>query len=241
MKRFFATLLTTVCVTSLMATDYEFSDAGVVSFAGLESATYTIDADDYAICISKIGISSEVVVESSYQYNDKDYNVVMLKGGLSGQNIFGGQNDNITKVTIGEYVENIGDKTFAMLRNLKEFISYAVTPPVLGTDVFLNSKIQTVYVPAESIETYKSAWGSVLTTATFVAIDVDEPTSVDDVEVESFRIIGRQLICDKTQNFEVYSITGSLIFKGTASSVELSQSGVYIVRFGNEMKKFICR
>jgi hypothetical protein len=51
---------------------------------------------------------------------------------------------------------------FAVCGSLISVTINATTPPTLGENVFWASSIQTIYVPAESVDAYKSAdkWSS---------------------------------------------------------------------------------
>lgn len=59
-------------------------------------------------------------------------------------------------------ITNIGNSFFHSCSALQSITIYASTPPSLGnTDVFYNTKGCPIYVPAESVEAYKSAWRGV--------------------------------------------------------------------------------
>lgn len=64
----------------------------------------------------------------------------------------------LATITIPENVEYIGTWAFAFCDNLKEVFCKATTPPTLGATPFLQcpSNLQ-IYVPAESVDLYKSA------------------------------------------------------------------------------------
>lgn len=65
---------------------------------------------------------------------------------------------NIVEVTIPESVTSIGDNAFAYIETLSKVYVKATTPPKLGSDVFSNNADgRKIYVPRESVDTYKSA------------------------------------------------------------------------------------
>ena len=65
----------------------------------------------------------------------------------------------ITGVTLRGQVTHIRNSAFNRCSALKNFVCYATTPPDASEYyVFDNIPLQTVYVPAESVELYKSAW-----------------------------------------------------------------------------------
>lgn len=65
----------------------------------------------------------------------------------------------LTSVTIGSGVTNIYYRAFSNCGGLTSFTIYATTPPTLGNEVFLGSGSFPIYVPAASVDTYKSTTG----------------------------------------------------------------------------------
>lgn len=66
---------------------------------------------------------------------------------------------SLESIIIPESMNSIGNKVFEGCQELESVIVLATTPPTLGTDVFNNcSENLIIYVPAESVDTYKSAW-----------------------------------------------------------------------------------
>ena len=64
-------------------------------------------------------------------------------------------------ITIPNNITIIGDKAFQGCGNITSITINAITPPALGTYTFANTNNCPIYVPAESVETYKAAigWG----------------------------------------------------------------------------------
>lgn len=80
------------------------------------------------------------------------------------QNGLPAEQNKLSFVDLPSTVTSIGNTTF-LYRNIKTWIVRAVTPPTLGTQTFRYGSIGTIYVPDESVETYKaatnwSAWAS---------------------------------------------------------------------------------
>ena len=65
---------------------------------------------------------------------------------------------NLTSITIPESVTSIGDYAFSDCSSLTGLFILAEIPPTIGMSVFPNSSIY-IYVPASSVEAYKSAEG----------------------------------------------------------------------------------
>ena len=62
----------------------------------------------------------------------------------------------LTTCTIGSGITSIGNDAFYYARRFTSIIIYATTPPTLGTSAFGSNNL-TIYVPAQSVQTYKSA------------------------------------------------------------------------------------
>ena len=75
-----------------------------------------------------------------------------------GKGAFQNCDENLTSITIPENVTSIGDSAFYDCEVLEEVICLATTPPTLGTEVFDNTHNCPIYVPADSVNTYKTAW-----------------------------------------------------------------------------------
>ena len=66
--------------------------------------------------------------------------------------------DSLTSVTIPNSVKTIRDYAFYNCSKLTSVYCKATTPPALGSYVFnVNGRGRKIYVPAESVEAYKSA------------------------------------------------------------------------------------
>ena len=79
---------------------------------------------------------------------------------------------NLTSVNIGNSVVRIGAEAFDTCRQLISVVVEATNPPILNFDVFnSNANNRKIYVPAESVNTYKTA--------------TDWSTYADDIEAIS--------------------------------------------------------
>lgn len=64
----------------------------------------------------------------------------------------------INNLIIPESVNSIGGQCFAYCNSLTTITFKSVTPPDLGNNAFFSSgNLETIYVPAESVEAYKAA------------------------------------------------------------------------------------
>lgn len=68
----------------------------------------------------------------------------------------------LTSITIHEGVTNIGNYAFSNCTGLTSITVKATTPPTLGTNVFSSTNDCPIYVPADSVNAYKTAtnWSS---------------------------------------------------------------------------------
>ena len=65
--------------------------------------------------------------------------------------------DSLSAITIPDYVTSLGTSCFSSCDSLKSVICKPTTPPTLGGDAFVGAPISAIYVPAESVDAYKSA------------------------------------------------------------------------------------
>jgi hypothetical protein len=65
---------------------------------------------------------------------------------------------NLTNIAIPNSVRFIGTRAFCHCTGLTEFVCNIATPPSLGSNVFDYADF-TIYVPADSLEIYKTAAG----------------------------------------------------------------------------------
>ena len=67
------------------------------------------------------------------------------------------QCSNLSSITIPSGVTSIGSDAFKLCINLTSITVEATTPPTLGNRAFNNTNNCPIYVPAESVDTYKTA------------------------------------------------------------------------------------
>lgn len=65
--------------------------------------------------------------------------------------------DGIEEVTLPSTITEISDKAFDLASGIKTFKILATTPPIIDTKTFYQTSIDYFYVPAESVEAYKTA------------------------------------------------------------------------------------
>ena len=69
--------------------------------------------------------------------------------------------DSLTSVTIGNGITNIGNSAFRNCNSLTTMTVEATTPPTLGNNALQGTNANLViYVPAESVTAYQTAWST---------------------------------------------------------------------------------
>ena len=141
----------------------------------------TVDVADYASATVNVGSGGSNIVKGLVERNINNITADMLQGVTSiGAYAFamfeslesieipgsvtsiGGASfincSNLANVTIGNGITSIGDVAFVQCPKLTSITVLATTPPILGSEPF-DSSVEgfTIYVPAESVGTYKSA------------------------------------------------------------------------------------
>ena len=65
--------------------------------------------------------------------------------------------DGLESVTISDSVTSIGNSAFYDCSSLTSVTVNAVTPPILGSSMFINTNNCPIYVPCDSVDVYKAA------------------------------------------------------------------------------------
>ena len=145
------------------------------------------------------------------------------------------ENSSISgSVSIPATIDSIGDRAFANaylevtvgVGPSSYLLCLATIPPKLGKDVFLESNINTIYVPDASIELYKSAEG--WKDKNILGLSVPRPAvGIKDVKAGNSSIMltesadAYMLQSDKNmQKVILYDVTGRLLSSVTVNSFE---------------------
>ncbi len=143
---------------------------------------------------------------------------------------------NLKEVTLGMGMKSIESLAFFMCDDLKKVTVRAITPPIIEYNTFLSNGKIDVLVPSPSVNIYKNAehWSDlrIYNMNTYTAND----NVIEDVK---FTIIGSSIVLDREQQVNVYSISGTCIFSGIASQIEIHEPGVYIVRTSTAQSKIM--
>lgn len=132
------------------------------------------DNATYTLYYGKSTASMTLNIDGTGAMNDfeyytpwSDYNIyittVNIANGITSIGEIAFYNCVITSVTIPESVTNINDLAFADCSQLMTVICKSANPPTLGLDILKNIEGFTIYVPAESVDTYKYKWSDYAT------------------------------------------------------------------------------
>ena len=140
--------------------------SGEITLADLETVIIgdcvtSISSMAFLFCTSltSIDIPSNVTSIGSYAFNKcSGLTSVAIGNGVTsiGNGAFG-DCTSLTSIDIPSNVTSIGEDAFYSCSNLTSVTVNATTPPTLGGGVFGSTNNCPIYVPSESVETYKSA------------------------------------------------------------------------------------
>ena len=99
-------------------------------------------------------ILSDYSTEYTVEYYGNETNVTFVEG-----RVYSGYSDSIRTLTIGERVATLEANSLNCYNNLQLIRFKSANPPTLANDyVFSSSLACPIYVPCESVNTYKTAW-----------------------------------------------------------------------------------
>lgn len=129
----------------------------------------------------------------------------------------------LTQITIGDRIEYIGYFAFANCHMLQKMTVLALVPPILDGSI-TNYDIQ-VYVPAESLEIYKTTegWKELNNLQAISSTAIQAPTMP-----ESISVYGSQLHNPQRLSVNIYDMQGRLVYCGNDITVSLSK-GMHII------------
>lgn len=164
---FLCTGLTSVDIPSGVTSIGQQAFDGCTSLASVTVPSTVTSIGNYAFrgdsSLTGIDLSgTSVTTTGNYTFQKcSSFASVSLPSGLTtiGQQAFDGCRA-LTSITLPSTVTVIGSSAFQNCSSLLSFTCLATTPPTLGTNALLNTPANMViYVPSESVETYKIRGG----------------------------------------------------------------------------------
>lgn len=105
--------------------------------------------------------------------------------------------DNLTNVTLGEGLTSLADGVFYGCTNITSITALNPTPSYCGSETFeqIDKEACTLYVPAESIEAYRTANGykDFMNIQPITISSINTNLATDKYEVARYSVDGRQL------------------------------------------------
>lgn len=154
-----------------------------------------------------------------------------------GDAAFEGCTESLTSINIPESMTLIGDYAFSSCVSLTQITVLATVPPAVASGAFdmVDSNIP-VYVPAGSLEAYKTAniWRE-------FNLQANIPGSIEDATDlgQSIIVCNGEIIINSTNQTMVslYDLGGRLVYHGCNNRIAVPQSGIYMVQIGQEAVK----
>ncbi|GHV72399.1 hypothetical protein FACS1894201_01330 [Bacteroidia bacterium] len=162
----------------------------------------------------------------------------------------------LTSITIPSSITNIGNNAFGGCPVLISVTCLATTPPSLGNDNFNRISSDTLYVPADALNTYNanSNWNSVFGTIRALpnAATVKEAQLVRKLFVYPNPVVNGELRVENGElkagdKIEIYNVNGVLVGARRAlplqTTIDISHlpAGEYILKIGNRTAKVVKR
>ena len=184
--------------------------------------------------VENLVIPDGMVKINDYTFNDcGSIRTVVVPDGVVSIGTYAFSCPEMAKATIGKNVNTIGMGAFTS-EKLAEFICWNPVPPA-GSGLL--SYTGPVYVPAGSVEAYKSAedWRYY----NIKAIGDGGVEEIDGGEVSVSVIDGRIVVsgADDDAVVEVYDLSGRRVYAGAAAEIPLTDGGVYIVKVAGQAFK----
>ena len=184
--------------------------------------------------VENLVIPDGMVKINDYTFNDcGSIRTVVVPDGVVSIGTYAFSCPEMAKATIGKNVNTIGMGAFTS-EKLAEFICWNPVPPA-GSGLL--SYTGPVYVPAGSVEAYKSAedWRYY----NIKAIGDGGVEEIDGGEVSVSVVDGRIVVsgADDDDVVEVYDLSGRRVYAGAAAEIPLTDGGVYVVKVAGQAFK----
>ncbi len=186
--------------------------------------------------VKNLVIPDGMVKINDYTFNDcGSIKSVVVPDGVVSIGTYAFSCPEMAKATIGKNVNTIGNYAFSSSK-LMEFTSWNPVPPT-NSGIGYHSDDFTVYVPAGSVEAYKSAedWR-------YYNIKAIGDGGVEEIGSEGVSVSvvdGRIVVsgADDDDVVEVYDLSGRRVYAGVAAEIPLTDGGVYVVKVAGQAFK----
>ena len=141
--------------------DYAFANCGTLTSATIDSNSIGYGIFKSCTALNSINIRSSTTTINDYMFAYcTSLTSVTIPDSVTniGEYAFS-DCTGLTSITIPSGVTSIGDSAFNRCSGLASITVNATTPPTMGYSAFIGTNDCQIYVPAESVEAYKSARG----------------------------------------------------------------------------------
>ena len=141
--------------------DYAFADCGTLTSATIDANSIGSGVFENCTALNSINIGSSTTTISDYMFSEcYSLRSVTIPDSVTTIGYSSFHNcTSLTSVTIGSGVTSIGEYAFGYCKDLSSITINATTPPTLGSSAFYGLSNYIIYVPAASLNAYKTAYG----------------------------------------------------------------------------------
>ena len=145
--------------------------------------------------------------------------------------------ESLKDLELPSTIQTIGNKGFASGSSVQRISVRATDIPSIEEETFADvSRSIPVYVPDEYVDAYRNApyWKELN------IVGVNTETSTDGVNISAlYRMEDGRIVLTEEMPVSIYTVTGALIYSGTATEVPLPVPGIYLLRIGEETVKVV--
>ncbi len=220
--------------------DYAFYRKSDITSVTIPSSVTSIQQFAFCYCsgLTSVDISNSVTSIGSYAFYGTGLTSVTIPSSIT--EIVNSVFDSCTglkSVIIPSTVTKIGGYAFYRCTSLEKIECLAVTPPACESTTFYEtdkSKCELI-VPKGSVEDYKTAdqWKdfySIVAGINGMSQDSKVTVSASNGVITVTGVAANTVV-------EVYSISGTLVYSGTASTVAVPSAGIYVVKAAGKTVK----
>lgn len=189
---------------------------------------------------------SLVLLQGSAFRNCKGLTSVTIPGNGSTQligNCFAGCS-SLTTVTLGDGVASLINGAFYGADSIKDVFVLSYTPPVKDLASFSYSVLgeAILHVPEGTAAVYSTTnyWNRFAN----IVDDIDDTTPIESPKTEAnstpiYVGDGMIIVQDASDIVEVYTSSGTLVYRGNGGTIKLQSGGIYVIRTAERAMKII--